>query len=194
MCEFFSFCTDPEGHGGKRFYFNWEQRTTLDLGDCDTHSGICKHYGLDEDKCNKYEFNPLTKKFTIDQINSPVDDSAQAHDWVDGLDFKKVVEPLIIKPIVNPFEIDPPEIGEEQLALLKKWASVWNSVRDSVRDSVWASVRASVAAYSSSFFGIKYDHDFSPAITLWEQGLVPSLDGKTWRLHSKNGIAWEGEL
>jgi hypothetical protein len=26
-------------------------------------------------------------------------------------------------------------------------------------------------------------HDFSPAIKLWEMGLVPSFDGKTWRLH-----------
>jgi len=43
-------------------------------------------------------------------------------------------------------------------------------------DSVWA--------YISSFFGIKYNYDFTPAIKLWEQGLVPSFDGTTWRLHS----------
>ena len=57
--------------------------------------------------------------------------------------------------------------------------SVWDSVRDSVGDSVWASVRA----YVSSFFSIKYKHDFSPAIRLWESGLVPSFDGTTWRLY-----------
>jgi hypothetical protein len=49
-------------------------------------------------------------------------------------------------------------------------------VRDSVWDSVWA--------YISSFFNIKYEYDFSPCVELWEQGLVPTFDGTTWRLHS----------
>ena len=47
---------------------------------------------------------------------------------------------------------------------------------DSVRSSVWA--------YKSSFFDIKYRYDFSLCTKLWESGLVPSFDGKTWRLHS----------
>jgi hypothetical protein len=71
-------------------------------------------------------------------------------------------------------------------------ASVWASVRDSVRDSVWASVRDSVGAYTGSFFVInqwKYikhpagEYPFAPCVKLWEKGLVPSFDGKTWRLH-----------
>jgi hypothetical protein len=40
-----------------------------------------------------------------------------------------------------------------------------------------------VGAYISSFFAIKYKYDFSSAIQLWEAGLVPLFDGKTWRLH-----------
>jgi hypothetical protein len=64
------------------------------------------------------------------------------------------------------------------------WASVWASVVDSVVDSVGASVRASVWAYTSSFFDIKYEFDFSPCVRLWERGFVPSFDGKLWRLHS----------
>jgi hypothetical protein len=52
---------------------------------------------------------------------------------------------------------------------------VWDSVRDSVRDSA--------GAYVSSFFAVSYKHDFTSAIRLWERGLVPSFDGKTWRLH-----------
>jgi hypothetical protein len=27
------------------------------------------------------------------------------------------------------------------------------------------------------------DYPFQPAVTLWKMGLVPSFDGKTWRLH-----------
>ena len=80
------------------------------------------------------------------------------------------------------------------------WASVWDSVRASVRASVWASVRASVwdsvrdsvrasvgdslYCYISSFFDIKYDYDFSPAVKLWESGIIPSFDGVVWRLHT----------
>ena len=78
--------------------------------------------------------------------------------------------------------------------------SVGDSVRDSVRDSVgasvWDSVGASVwdsvGAYVGSFFILpvwKYikhprgKYPFAPCVQLWERGLVPSFDGKTWRLH-----------
>jgi hypothetical protein len=73
------------------------------------------------------------------------------------------------------------------------WASVGDSVGASVRDSVWASVRDSVGVYLSSFFSITYKLDFSPAVKLWEMGLVPSFDGKKWRLHGKEkaDILWK---
>jgi len=161
---------------------------------------------------------------------------------------------LVYKQIVRPFEIEPPEITDEHIALLREWASVrasvWDSVRDSVRasvgdsvrdsvkasvwasvwdsvrasvgdsvwDSVWDSVRASVwfsvrdsvwfsvGASVGSFFSLpreswKYtekietnEYPFQSAVTLLEMGLVPSFDGKLWRLHSKNGIVWEGKI
>jgi hypothetical protein len=73
------------------------------------------------------------------------------------------------------------------------WDSVWASVRTSVRTSVGDSVGDSVRAYMGSFFdleawkyteGIGADgYPFQPAVDLWEAGLVPSFDGKTWRLH-----------
>ena len=177
MCKFFSFVTEPENHGGQRFYFDWEYRKDSLSDGNDSHSTICEHFKLKEDVCNKYEYNPLLFTFEVDQINSQVDDRIQAEDWVRKLDFKKVVEPLIIKPIVNPFElpiVDNPT--KAQIALLKKWASVG--------DSVWDSVGASVWAYASGYFNIKYNHDFSANNKLWDSGLVPSFDGTTWRLHS----------
>lgn len=81
-------------------------------------------------------------------------------------------------------------------------ASVRASVRDSVMASVWASVGASVGAYISSFFSLEewrvcgkhvHDNPFQPAIDLWEAGLVPSFDGKVWRLHAGKDaqIVWE---
>ena len=85
--------------------------------------------------------------------------------------------------------------------------SVGASVRDSVwapvRDSVWAPVRNSVWAYVGSFFQLKKwkigsktfkDYPFQCCVDLWEKGLVPSYDGKVWRLHSgeKAEVVWEG--
>ena len=238
MCRFFSFVTDPVNHPAEYYFFDWEYRKShLDDDGVDSHSHICAHFKLDEDRCNKYEFNPLTKKFVIDMINSERDDSDSAVKWVKRLDFKTVVEPLIIEPIVNPFKLPKVDYPtNEQIGWLKEWdsvrasveasvgasvwasveasvgasvwnsvwnsveasvgasvwnsvwnsveASVWNSVGNSVEASVWNSVRASVWAYISTFINVNYRYDFTPAIKLWEAGLVPSFDGKTWRLHS----------
>jgi hypothetical protein len=73
------------------------------------------------------------------------------------------------------------------------WASVGASVGESVRASVWESVRASVwasvRAYAGSLFTLpawKYTsspNPWAPLRELWTNGLVPSFDGKTWRLH-----------
>jgi hypothetical protein len=42
---------------------------------------------------------------------------------------------------------------------------------------------------------IKYKYDFSPAIKLWKKGIVPSFEGKVWRLHGHEGkILWTGKI
>jgi len=230
MCQFFSFVTDPINHPAEYYYFDWEYRKAhMEEDGADSHSHICSHFNLNEDVCNKYEYNPLTKMFTVDQINSERDDSEAAEKWANRLNFKEIVEPLIIKPIVTPLDLPKVEqVTDEQIGWLKDWASVrasawasvgdsvWASVGDSVWDLVWASVRASVWAsvwdlvwasvrasvgdsvgasvwasarasawaYVSAFFAIDYEHDFSSAVKLWEAGLVPSFDGRTWRLHT----------
>jgi len=194
MCQFFSFVTDPINHPAEYYYFDWEYRKAhMEEDGADSHSHICSHFNLNEDVCNKYEFNPLTKRFEIDQINSERDDSKAAEKWAQRLDFKTIIEPLIIKPIVNPFELPAVEhVTDEQIDWLKSWASVRVSVGASVGASVWASVRNlvgasvgdSVGAYVSTFFAIDHKHDYSSAMKLWEAGLVPSFDGTMWRLHS----------
>ena len=82
-------------------------------------------------------------------------------------------------------------------------ASVWDSVGTSVGASVWASVWDSVGAYIGSFFPkIKHwkyapknikGYPYQSSVNLWRQGIVPSFDGTTWRLHvDKNAkIAYE---
>lgn len=157
MCNFFSVTSDGKGNIK---YFDWEQRQkilTRELTDDgniiypDSHTSINSFYGYQgeaEDTRNKYEYNPLTGEFIVDCING-LDDWGEVEEKVRALDFKTIVEPLIIKPIVNPFEIEPPkEITEEHVSLLKQWSSVrdsvWDSVGDSVGDSVWKSVKDSV--------------------------------------------------
>jgi hypothetical protein len=260
MCDFFSFVSDPSKPIPERFMFmNWATRKQILAGklnyEPDSHTSIIHFHGYraaQEDHLNKYEFIPLTGKFKVDQINHKTDDSVTAEKWVKRLDFKKVVEPLIIKPIIHPLKISSPRITQEIIDTVRQWDSVWASVRnsvwasvwdsvgdsvwdsvgdsvcdsvrnsvwDSVGDSVWDSVRNSVRnsvgdsvwdsvgdsvgdsvwdsvwAYISSFFNVEYEYNFSPAVKLWELGLIPSFDGKTWRLHGGETaeILWEDTL
>ena len=224
MCKFFSFVTRGDG---KMFFFDHIQRKTICKAvnyEVDSHTSICTHYHLNEDRTNKYEYNPLTKILVDDQINAHLgSDRLMVLKSLENFDFKTICPELIIKPIVNPFIISrSDEVSEQEIKLLDEWIkvnelvndSVMKSVDDSVRDcaddsvrdcarnfvdrSVWASIwwdiDYSVLGYISSFFILKswkgFNHlpknqnPFQSGIDLWEAGLVPSFNGKTWRLHS----------
>lgn len=81
---------------------------------------------------------------------------------------------------------------------------VWDSGRDSVGGLVWNSVVDSVRSYYSSLFPNikkwkyiihkKGINPYQPCIDLWKSGLVPSFDGKIWRLHGKGGKILYKEL
>ena len=211
MCNFFSFCGD--GFGNYK-YLDWDFRKDNLDENCDSHTFILTHFKIPpkmQDKYSKYEYNPLTKKFIVDE---PIEEHNHNHEsaevWANNFNFKNIVPQLIIKPIVNPFSLNIVDITENDILLLKKWdsvraasvresvwdsvwdsvraasvrESVWDSVRDSVRESVWDSVWDSVWAYISTFFNINYRYDFFSVNELWNRGIVPSFDGKVWRLHS----------
>jgi len=87
------------------------------------------------------------------------------------------------------------------------WDSVWVSVKDSVGASVRGSVWDSLWAYIGFIFKDvikewKYmdhkpgEYPFQSAVNLWNMGLIPSFDGKTWRLHGGKDakILWEGKI
>ena len=261
MCNFFSLVSDGKG---EIMYFDWKLRKKCLSGELgynlDSHTSIADYFGYkgkQEDKLNKYEYNPLTKLFTIDQINTE-DDSEEVKKFCKQLDFKKIVPQLIIKDIINVFEVTPPKkITEKHIKLLREWDSIWeyavgnvgDSVRDGVRDGVrgsvwssvrnsvkgsawssvedsvwdivwssvwegvrdkvwdimWESVRNSTEAYISSFFNLpkwkymshkKGTNPYQCLIDLWEQGLLPSYDGKIWRLHGgrKGKVLWKGKI
>ena len=200
MCRFFSLVTNGKG---RIMYFDWELREKCIKKELnyepDSHTSIADYFGFKgskEDTLNKYEYNPLTKNFTVDQLNT-INDSKSIESFCKKLDFKKIIPQLILKPIVHPFELKPKKVGKKDIELLKQWDSVGNSVWNSVWDSVWGSVRDSVRGYTSSFFNlpkwkyVKHPEGINPfqcVIDLWERGFVPSFDGKVWRLHSgENG-------
>jgi hypothetical protein len=179
MCNFFSLVSKGDG---EPMYFDWPLRQKCISGELDynpdSHTSIADYYGFkgaEEDKLNKYEFNPLTKKFVVDQINT-TDDQDSIERFCMTLDFKTIIPSLIITPIILPLEqFDIKKINIDDVVLLKNW----DSVRDSVRDSVWA--------YISSFFIIekwKYiEHienvnPFQSCVDLWEKGIVHLMMGK----------------
>jgi len=201
MCKFFSFVGD--GFGNYK-YLDWEfRKDSLDESN-DSHTFILTHFKIPpkmQDKWSKYEYNPITKQFTIDEgVEGHDHESAEA--WVDKLNFKDVVPHLIIKDIVSPLFIENVIVTQEDIELLKKRDSVWASVRASVGDSVRASVWASVGAQIGSLFRLPRaawkntnkiktkGYPFQPAVDLWRLGLVPSFDGTTWHLHGgPSGLA-----
>jgi len=83
------------------------------------------------------------------------------------------------------------------------WGSVGASVRHSVGNSVWDSVRGYIGClFTSVVKNWRYidhrggEYPFQSVVDLWQVGLVPSYDGKQWRLHGgeKASVLWEGVL
>ncbi len=198
MCKFFSAVSNGDG---KLYYFDWAIRSKILSGElkieADSHEAIVEYFKLksddDPDVFNRYEYNPLTKEFTIDAIKT-TDDSKIVKEKLRKLGFKKIIPALVVKKIVHPFnDRKPRSVTKKDLKNIEAWKNVKASVYSSVWDSVWNSVRA----YTAPFFSIDYDPKIKPGLDalnkLWDRGFVPSFDGKTWRLHSHKGIVYEEE-
>lgn len=157
MCKFFSFVGDGYGNF---LYSDWETREKLikeksyDIPD--SHTFVLTKNKIPpkmQDRWSKYEYNPLSKEFFVDN-GVEGHDHESARNWAEGLDYKKIVPALIIKSITNPLRGNKKKITKKEIELLKEWASVmgyiyrdfvWDvtvgySVWDSVRDAVWHSV------------------------------------------------------
>ena len=104
MCNFLSLVSTPQT--GAIHYFNLEIRKSLkkkdiNLSDFDSHSYICKHFNLDEDKTNKYEYDVFTKELVVDQQNAKtltgetVDDLEKVKAFINGLEYRGEIQNLI---------------------------------------------------------------------------------------------------
>ena len=173
MCSFFSFCMDEYG---KKYYFDWAQRQEMKFEGADSHDHIISAYKLKDAKINCFEYNPLLKTFRVDKINV-IDNRVQAEEWVKKLDFKKIVEPLIIKEIINPLTGKSKKPTKGDVALLKKWASVGDSVGASVGASVWASVGDSV--WDSVWDSVGDSVGYSVGYSVWDS-VRDSVRASVW--------------
>ena len=110
-----------------------------------------------------------------------------SQDQLDSLFGWKYLE--AINP-VDPLKIKSGVVGIQEIQWLKQWDSVRDSVRGSVWDSVWDSVRAYIGSLFPNIKIWKYapkniqGYPYQSAVNLWQNGLVPSFDGTTWRLHT----------
>lgn len=219
MCYFFSFVTEPEKYGGKRFYFNWKDRKKaleMNMKDVvDSHSWICSHFRLNEDECNKYEYDPFTKVFLIDQTNSSIDDSVAAEEWVKQLDFKRIMEPIIYKNMVDPVTLPTPTLTARDFENLDKWKEIvdnfsysniineypefkllWDAVSNKLfyknhhyLITSFKYVKNLYVAYLLSFYTkADLNVDITCAIELWERGVIPVFSDNHWTLHSGNSL------
>ena len=182
-----SFDTDKDTECGKRFYATSIEGLIYSLNrNRDNRVFEVKMGGrsvINDIYKQGYEKQTITKILSKDEVKKLIREQSKKMDW----DYYHACYP------VNPLELNVQFDKNKALRLLKEWDSVRDSVRDSVGDSVWASVRDSVWAYISSLFpNIKkweyIDHaegvnPFQAGIDLWNMGLVPTFDGKIWRLH-----------
>jgi hypothetical protein len=150
MCNFFSLVSDGSG---RIYYFDWDIRKRilskeLNYESADSHTSIADYYGFKgskEDELNKYEYNPFTKEFKTDQLNT-TDDSESVKTQCLDLDWSKIVPQLIIKPIINPLQLPKVKVTKKDIENLKKWIKTYNNivVESSVWSAVWSAVGSAV--------------------------------------------------
>ena len=129
MCRFYSFLTDEKGN---RYAMNHQIRLDIRSGKSDlredSHASIAELWHIDEDKCNKYEFNPLTKKLKLYTQNLSFNDKELIDINELMEEVKEAVPELIIKPIINPLKDIKfkGKITDKIIGMVKEWSKVRN--------------------------------------------------------------------
>lgn len=90
MCKFLSILT--QGDGIPKYFTPEMRKKHINSDYCfDSHASIAEYFGLDEDKCNKYEYNPFNGRFDIDTI-STVHDAIAIKQWCRSQKFTELIE------------------------------------------------------------------------------------------------------
>lgn len=182
MCRFFSFVGDGYGNF---LYADWETREKLikeksyDIPD--SHTFVLTKNKIPpkmQDRWSTYEYNPLSKEFFVDN-GVEGHDHESAKNWVENLDFKKIVPDLIIKSITNPLRGNKKKITKKEIELLKEWASVMGYIyRDFVWDVTLESVRASDSGSVWNFISASVGYSVWDSVrdAVWHSVWVPIGD------------------
>jgi hypothetical protein len=173
MCNFFSLVSNGKG---KVWYFDKDLRQQIIDGklsyNSDSHASIAEYFKpeskLTEDQLNKYEFNPFTKRFFVDQINAKdengfrLDDRERVETICKGLDFNAVVPNWsfvenILKRLgmyipENPITAEEMPPKEKIVEIMDK---VWSEVGSEVGSEVWSEVGSEVGSEVWSKVGSK---------------------------------------
>jgi len=98
MCNFLSIASDPIKD--RILFFDEKIRMELEKNnpkeyDYDSHSSVINYFGYsakEEDRLNKYEYNPFTGVFKTDQINNEIDDNNKIRKFCKEYNFDKIIE------------------------------------------------------------------------------------------------------
>ena len=131
MCNFFSIISEPVND--KIYFFDNEIRNKLKIDNpesynFDSHTSIADYFGINEDICNKYEYDPFIKKFIVDQINSKINDRNKIEKFCQTFDFKPII-------IVGNFKIDLSNINLEYVKTMLEYGLDVN-IKDNYGDTV----------------------------------------------------------
>jgi len=171
----------------------------------DSHDALEKEFNLNPPKTDKYReddteifarveivpnngekypylYPELDWKFKLDEDIKPIwftnkqeKMALEAHkQWKDIIyqfNYKETRNPF------NPLNVRKHKPTKSDLLLLKEWDSVGDSVGASV-GSLFPNIKVWKYCKQSD----KYP--YQPCVDLWQHGLIPSFDGKVWRLHS----------
>jgi len=162
MCSFFSFISDGKG---QIKYFDYEQRKEgakmPDTGEppesYDSHTSIATYYGITgakEDEWNKWEYNPITEKLTLDKLNT-TNDRTQVLEALKAVDFQALcgdVERIreLIRCMLDVHWFANDGQLPEGVKLFDTRAAAWAAARDAAwaaaRDAAGAAARAAARA------------------------------------------------
>ena len=168
----------------------------------DSHASICAFYGLDEDKVNKYEWNPYTKKIAIDRQVFDVDEK-HVQAYLDGIDWHPIcgdiegLRDFCARLREIPFfkrcgslpdgvKLFKTRVAAWDAARASARASAWDAAWDAARDAAWAA--ASDAASDAAWYAA-WDAELYAMITFLCAGL--EINAKHVDYIKKRWAVWE---
>lgn len=186
MCDFFSFLAD-EKHNF--YHFSHAQRLSKDTFKngktplYDSHTSIAEYYGINEDSCNKYEYNPFTDQLKLAQQNmeeNEVEALAFVHSihWQDFFNNLEEIKTFFADLKDIPFMQNNLDFDLSGCEVFDTFEQANNSagkaVSDATNNSAWFAARG--AAFNAAEEVVGYDTSLATRTAIRESVGVPIED------------------